>query len=546
MVEPSGTKALSESCVLVVDDDPVARALAAVALGDAGIQVLEAPGGMQALDILSQAEVALVVLDNHMPGLSGLDVLRELRNRPDLATLPVILVTADDSVDDRVRGLGSGASDYITKPFEPSELVARVQAQMRSRDAWHELVDAHRRQRAAIAAALSDLDSEASPEDAAALVCAQARALGHAGVAVLEIAGNQVIPMASAGLDAWPLTVGRALPDALAWYVVDRTEKGAWIEVDDSLAVYPGGPMPGEVVLACAPMHGRGGLFGLLVLQLTQGRNRIAPSALNRSLGEAVDYARIAVGLVGPAIERRRAEASHCDDLVVARILENGDFESVFQPIIDLTDGHVVGYEALTRFHIGAPTEGVFAAANAAGVGVGMELATLGAAVSASWSLPAGFVSYNVSADFVHAGGALKNVLRRARRPVVLELTEHDQVADYSALRTALSALNPPVHVSVDDAGSGFASLRHVLELRPAFVKLDRSWVAGIDDDPRRQALVAGMAHFAKTADSRLIAEGVERPEELDVLQGLSVDMGQGFLLGMPEPADRQSPLRFS
>src|SRR5581483_9341791 len=131
MVEPSGTKALSESCVLVVDDDPVARALAAVALGDAGIQVLEAPGGMQALDILSQAEVALVVLDNHMPGLSGLDVLRELRNRPDLATLPVILVTADDSVDDRVRGLGSGASDYITKPFEPSELVARVQAQMR-------------------------------------------------------------------------------------------------------------------------------------------------------------------------------------------------------------------------------------------------------------------------------------------------------------------------------------------------------------------------------------------------------------------------------
>jgi EAL domain-containing protein (putative c-di-GMP-specific phosphodiesterase class I) len=287
-------------------------------------------------------------------------------------------------------------------------------------------------------------------------------------------------------------------------------------------------------------MRNKGGLFGLLVLQLAPSANRVAPSALNRSLGEAVDYASMAVGLVGPAVERRQAQERHCDDIAVARILETGDFESVFQPIIDLTDGHVVGYEALTRFHIDAPTEGVFAAANAAGVGVGMELATLDAAVSASWALPTdGFVSYNVSAELVHAGSALKTVLRRARQPVVLELTEHDQVSDYAALREALSSLNPPVHVSVDDAGSGFASLRHVLELRPAFVKLDRSWVAGIDDDPRRQALVAGMAHFAKTADSQLIAEGVERPEELAVLKELSVDMGQGFLLGMPERADR-------
>ncbi|HET9443569.1 MAG TPA: EAL domain-containing protein, partial [Acidimicrobiales bacterium] len=88
------------------------------------------------------------------------------------------------------------------------------------------------------------------------------------------------------------------------------------------------------------------------------------------------------------------------------------------------------------------------------------------------------------------------------------------------------------------DAGAGFASLRHILHLGPAFVKLDRSWIHGVDADPARQALVAGLRHFAAQTGAELIAEGVEREVERQALLGLGVGYGQGRLLGEPAPLD--------
>ncbi len=89
----------------------------------------------------------------------------------------------------------------------------------------------------------------------------------------------------------------------------------------------------------------------------------------------------------------------------------------------------------------------------------------------------------------------------------------------------------------MDDAGSGYASLRHILSLQPAYVKLDAEWVRGIDADPVRRSLVSGLAHFATETGCELIAEGIEQPEEREALLELGVQLGQGYLLGRPEPA---------
>jgi EAL domain-containing protein (putative c-di-GMP-specific phosphodiesterase class I) len=94
------------------------------------------------------------------------------------------------------------------------------------------------------------------------------------------------------------------------------------------------------------------------------------------------------------------------------------------------------------------------------------------------------------------------------------------------------------VRLSVDDAGSGFASLRHILRLEPDFIKLDRSWVHGVDTDPARQAMIAGLRHFADQTGAQLIAEGIERDEERAALITLDVDLGQGYLLGRPAPVE--------
>ena len=95
------------------------------------------------------------------------------------------------------------------------------------------------------------------------------------------------------------------------------------------------------------------------------------------------------------------------------------------------------------------------------------------------------------------------------------------------------------VQVAVDDAGAGYASLRHILELRPAFAKLDISLVRGINADELRQALAAGLSYYALQTGCRLIAEGVESQAEADTLLRLGIEFAQGYLYGRPEPISK-------
>jgi EAL domain-containing protein (putative c-di-GMP-specific phosphodiesterase class I) len=111
-------------------------------------------------------------------------------------------------------------------------------------------------------------------------------------------------------------------------------------------------------------------------------------------------------------------------------------------------------------------------------------------------------------------------------------------VEDYPALRHAIHDVDSSARVSIDDAGAGFASLRHVVMLAPDFVKLDRTWVTGIETDPTRQAMVAGLSHFARRTGCDLVAEGIEEEAERSMLCELDVPFGQGYLLGRPEPVD--------
>ena len=196
-----------------------------------------------------------------------------------------------------------------------------------------------------------------------------------------------------------------------------------------------------------------------------------------------------------------------------------------------------VGYEALTRFHDQVTPDVRFAAAEAVGLGPELELATLGAALRAADQLPPGlWLNINVSPAFALGGVTLRSMLATETRPMVCEVTEHAAIEDYDAFRAAVADLDG-VLMAVDDAGAGFSSFRHILELRPAFVKLDRSLIAGIDSDPVRQALIAGMSHFASSAGCRLVAEGIETEAELATLIELEVPLGQGYLLGIPAVA---------
>lgn len=211
----------------------------------------------------------------------------------------------------------------------------------------------------------------------------------------------------------------------------------------------------------------------------------------------------------------------------------------VFQPLVDLQRGTVVGYEALARF--GGPPEADpdrwFAAAEREGLASLLEARVLRRALAARALLPRNcFLSVNVSPNLVvtqpvRAVFADHPDLTR----MVLELTEHVAVEDYDALTTVLAEVRlAGAMVAVDDAGTGYAGLRHILMVRPQFVKLDRFLVAGLDRDEAKVATVETLGELAGRIDAWLVAEGIERVEELDALVRLGVPLGQGYLLAQP------------
>lgn len=117
--------------ILVVDDEPDISALVAYHLARESYRVRTAADGTEALRAVEAEHPDLIVLDLMLPGMSGLDVLRELRRRPEAEDIPVILLTARREEKDRIEGLSLGADDYLAKPFSPQELLLRVGAVLR-------------------------------------------------------------------------------------------------------------------------------------------------------------------------------------------------------------------------------------------------------------------------------------------------------------------------------------------------------------------------------------------------------------------------------
>jgi PAS domain S-box-containing protein len=238
------------------------------------------------------------------------------------------------------------------------------------------------------------------------------------------------------------------------------------------------------------------------------------------------------------ALARRQAEIRER----IQTIIDTEAFGPVYQPIVDLSSGATLGFEALTRFADGSRTNETFALAVECGLGIALERATMGAAARGARGLPRGpWLSLNVSPSLLADVEVLRATLGMRVRPLVLEVTEHETIAAYGPLRQAVVDLGPEVRLAVDDAGAGVANFNHLIELRPDFVKLDAGLVRGVDDDVSRQAVVAGILHFATAAGCLVIAEGIETQHELATLTDLGVPLGQGYLLARPAPVEAWS-----
>ncbi len=392
--------------------------------------------------------------------------------------------------------------------------------------------------RAATTVSLASLEAGATLEESAERICAEAlRIDGIDTVIVFGFTPAGVVPLACGGPPTRAVAMGQPLPDEAAMTLREHAAFGLWLESwsdkSPANAFDRATVSSGLIAEAMAPLLWNDELVGVLALGATTSPHA---GRLSDRLATLTEFSVMSAALLGPALAERSVRETIVAE--VRTVIENRAFTPVFQPIVDLASKTFVGYEALMRFSDGTRPDVRFLAADKVGMMVELERACLREQIAQSHKLPGeAFLTLNVSpALAMHPDAPLVELIKRADRQVVLEVTEHAEIEDYPKLMKALARVRPLAMLAVDDAGAGYAGLRHILELRPQYVKLDISLVRNIDTDPARQAMVTGMASFAASVGCSLIAEGIETANELTTLRLLQIPYGQGYHLARPAP----------
>jgi EAL domain-containing protein (putative c-di-GMP-specific phosphodiesterase class I)/CheY-like chemotaxis protein len=265
------------------------------------------------------------------------------------------------------------------------------------------------------------------------------------------------------------------------------------------------------------------------IARAARGQTSVSSEVMSGVVDELTSQLRLA--------ELREHELEERRDRI-RRILEGRDLAMAYQPIFRLASREVVGYEALARF-AGPPVRPPdvwFREATDVGLGLELELLAIRTALEDLHRLPPNaYLSLNLS----HRAAASPRLLDAVRGAplarIMVEITEHEPVEDYDALARALGELRSRgARIAIDDAGAGFASLRHTLLISPDTIKLDISLTRGIDADRGKRALARALISFAEEMRMDIVAEGIETERELETLLGLGARLGQGFFLGRP------------
>lgn len=223
-------------------------------------------------------------------------------------------------------------------------------------------------------------------------------------------------------------------------------------------------------------------------------------------------------------------------------VVQEGALTPLFQPIVDLNGGEVIGYEGLIRGPSNSPLHAptvLFEAARRSGRVAELEALCHRKHMDSFTQLKLqGKLFLNMSPDvMVDVRGASPSLGSDVRDTgwIVVELTEAIGTASYERLREAAAWYRDRgLKLAIDDLGEGFSSLRLWSEMRPEFVKIDKYFVQGIDADPIKRQFVRSMAEIALQAGATIIAEGIETEGELAVIRSLGIPCGQGYLLGRP------------
>jgi diguanylate cyclase (GGDEF)-like protein len=542
--------------LLVVDDEPLNRDALQRRLERVGYRVLTADSGLSALAIAAAQHVDLVLLDVMMPEMDGLETLRRLRQSRSVSELPIIMATAKDSADDVVAALDAGANDYITKPIDFAVAQARIRTQLTARRAdpltglpnrllfMERLNEQIARSNAdatfEFAVFFLDVDRFKIINDS----------LGHA-------AGDELLTGISRRLE-------RSLrnTDMVARSHGDCTL--ARLGGDEFTMLLPGVRSPvdahaiAERLLASVTtpftLGGREVVVTLsLGIVMADGRYQRAEEMVrdaDTAMYCAKDRGRARYEIFDTSM-RAAVEERLLIESDLRRAVERQEFQLHYQPIVTLSDQQLRGFEALVRWEHPVrglvPPNGFISIAEETGLIVPLGLWVLREACRQMRVWDSEFehcrnltVSVNLSArQCLHPSlvADVASVLAETGlepRRLKLEITESLVLEGSDEVIGVLKALRGlGVELGLDDFGMGYSALSYLQQLPVQTLKIDRSFVSGIQSVSNVQ-IIRAILSLASALSMNVTAEGVETADQAARLKELSCEFAQGFFFDRP------------
>ncbi|MCE5324530.1 EAL domain-containing protein [bacterium] len=553
--------------VLIAEDDPVSRRLLQALLTKWGYEVIVACDGEQAWNVLKDDDTPrLAIIDWMMPGIDGVHLCRRVRDRNSGPYVYILLLTAKSQKEDIIRGIDAGADDYITKPFDTSELNARLRAGMRILDLQAELISTR-----------ETLRQQATHDPLTGLP--NRLLFGDRLTQQLAISRrkNQLTAVMYLDLDRFKFindTLGHNFGDMLLQEVAIRLT--TCLRETDTLARMGGDEF--TIILTDVDIPDNATMVAQKVLEKLskpfslEGRElfvtasigiSISPSdgldaeTLVRNADTAMyrakeqgrnNYHLYTESMNAAAVEWMKLESN------LRKALDNNEFLVYYQPRVEIETGRVMGVEALVRwlhpeYGMIQPAQFIPLAEETGLIAPISELVVRKTCAQAVQWQTMGIepitVSVNISARQFQQDSLvtmITNALNEAKlepQYLELELTESTLMQDpEAAIGILLRLKSMGVRISVDDFGTGYSSLSYLKRFPINAVKIDRSFVRDINsnaDDAAIAGAVVAMAHSLKLT---VIAEGVETLEQLEFLRTLKCDEMQGYFITPPIPAD--------
>lgn len=567
-------KQIRKAEILVVDDAAENIDLLVNALKE-DYKVRAATDGLTALSLVRRYPPDIILLDVVMPGLDGYEVCRALRDDPLTSRIPVIFITAMNDVEDEKHGLDLGAVDYITKPFSPPLVKARVRNQLALQDQRRALEQEVQARTAELASANAALASE---------IVARAQAMERADYLfnfdaltglpnrrqfmdrldrILMRAAKSATKVAliGVGLDRFQViktTLGGAASDQMLMQTAQRLQRS--LQPDDLL-----GRTGGEEFATVVSLERRttesippdpGQLSKLLLsslgpdIELPSGKAEIRASAayalfpedgssaseLMRHMESALEHVKHLGGSRAERFDRQMDTATGTPFIMELRIreaLQHRMFVPYYQPKLEAATGRVVGAEALIRWPTpggGMVSPGKFIlVAERCGLISAIDRFMLEEVCKqlAVWCgrLEDFRVAVNVSATAFQSDSlvaTVREVLQHSGvnpRHLELEITEHALITDINVACAKLQALRDlGLRIALDDFGTGYSSMNYLQHLPLDTLKVDRTFVREIEANCNAAAIVKAIIAMAKAMGLDVVAEGVETRAQLDFI----------------------------